>query len=114
MAAAPDPHDPLEELLERSRRETPPQPRSVTPDVWRRIEAAEAARPRRWLGQLHGVFARPSFSAAFVAACMLLGLFLAEVRSSRLQAERSAQFAQNYLRLIDPLLSDKEAPARAP
>ena len=50
------------------------------------------------------MFSRPSFAVAFVAACMLLGLFLAEVRLSRLQAERSAQLAQSYLRLIDPLM----------
>lgn len=110
----PDPLDPLDELLERSRRDIPPQPGSVSPEVWRRIEAAETKRPRGWLEQLHGVFARPSFSVTFVAACMLLGLFLAEVRSSRLQAERSVQLAQSYLRLIDPLLGEKDAPTRSP
>jgi hypothetical protein len=35
---------------------------------------------------------------------MLLGLFLAEVRLSRLHAERGVQIAQSYLRLIDPLM----------
>ena len=44
----------------------------------------------------------------FIAACMLLGLFLAEVRLARLHAERGTQIAQSYLRLIDPLL-DKSA-----
>jgi hypothetical protein len=37
---------------------------------------------------------------------MLLGLFLAEVRLSRLHAERSVQLAQSYLRLIDPLIDE--------
>jgi hypothetical protein len=41
---------------------------------------------------------------AFVAACTLLGLFLAEVRLSRLRSEHDAQLVQSYLRLIDPLL----------
>jgi len=53
---------------------------------------------------VHAAFARPSFAAAFIAACVLLGLFLAEVRSSRLQSKYGAQLAQNYLHLIDPLL----------
>lgn len=56
------------------------------------------------LARLDAVFSRPSFAIAFVAACMLLGLFLAEVRLSRLQAARSAQLAESYLRLIDPLI----------
>ena len=37
---------------------------------------------------------------------MLLGLFLAEMRLSRLQAARGVQIAQSYLRLIDPLMED--------
>ena len=53
---------------------------------------------------MEAAFARPSFVVAFIAACMLLGLFLAEVRLSRLHAERGVQIAQSYLRLIDPLM----------
>lgn len=106
-----DPPDPLDQWLERSRRDEPPQPESVTPEVWRRIETRETRAALTWAERLHAAFARPSFSAAFVAACVLLGLFLAEVRSSRLQAERSAEFAQNYLRLIDPLLGEHEKPS---
>jgi hypothetical protein len=40
---------------------------------------------------------------------MLLGLFLAEARSSRLQAEYGARLAQNYLHLIDPLLGETDS-----
>lgn len=54
-------------------------------------------------------FARPSFAAAFVIACVLLGLFLAEARLSRLQVERNTDLAKRYLRLIDPLLSETTA-----
>jgi hypothetical protein len=39
-----------------------------------------------------------------VVGCILLGLFLAETRVSQLQARRSAQFVQTYLREIDPQL----------
>lgn len=100
----PTPHDPLDPLLERWRDATPPLA-PLAPDVWRRIAAAESAPPSQgWLARLLGDFARPAFAAMFVAACALLGLFLAEVRLSRLQAERNAQLAKSYLRLIDPLL----------
>jgi hypothetical protein len=37
---------------------------------------------------------------------MLLGLFLAEMRLARLHAERGAQIAHSYLRLIDPLIDE--------
>ena len=47
---------------------------------------------------------RASFAAAFVVACALLGLFLAELRVSRLHRDRDHQLAESYLRLIDPLL----------
>jgi hypothetical protein len=119
---APEPHedpdrsDPLEPLLDRWEQAAPPQPRSVTPEVWQRIAAAEREHVRPvpgWLERFHAAFARPSFAATFVVACMLLGLFLAEVRSSRWQAEQGARLVQNYLRLIDPLLGET-APRLAP
>ncbi len=53
--------------------------------------------------------ARPAFAAAFVAACLLLGLFLAEIRLTRLQAERTAALEQSYLRLVDPLFRASES-----
>jgi hypothetical protein len=53
---------------------------------------------------VHAAFARPSFAAAFIAACVLLGLFLAEVRRSEVQTQYNRELMQSYLRLIDPLL----------
>jgi uncharacterized membrane protein YciS (DUF1049 family) len=74
-------------------------------EVWRRIAAVESRVERPGLfARMEAALARPSFVVAFVAACMLLGLFLAEVRLSRLHAERGVQIAQSYLRLIDPLM----------
>src|SRR5437868_2908371 len=105
--SAPESPEPLDRLLDRWAQETPPPPGSVAPEVWRRLAAAE--RPVGWLEQLHAVFARPSFAAVFVAACVLFGLFLAETRTSRLQAERGAQLAQSYARLIDPALREESA-----
>lgn len=111
------PHDPLETALDALRASTPAQPESVQGEVWRRIahgghaEAADA-ESLPWWRRLEVAFARPAFAAAFVAACLLLGLFLAEVRVTRLQAERTAALEQSYLRLVDPFFSATET-ARA-
>jgi hypothetical protein len=98
------PFDPLDALLDRWN-ETPEPPANLTHEVWRRVAVLEgpAERPG-FLARVEAMFGRPSFAVAFVAACVLLGLFLAEVRLSRLEAERSSQLAQSYLRLIDPLI----------
>lgn len=100
----PTPHDPLDSLLERWRAASPPLA-PLAPEVWRRIATVEVAPGGPgWLARIVGDFTRPAFAITFVAACALLGLFLAEVRLSRLQAERNTQLAKSYLRLIDPLL----------
>ena len=101
------PPDDLDPLLERWRGAVPPLDPSVGPEVRRRLRAAPGtpARPG-WLAALEEAFARPSFAAAFVTACVLFGLFLAEMRLTRLHAERNAQLARSYLRLVDPLLEN--------
>jgi hypothetical protein len=98
--------DPLDPLLERWRHAAPPQPESVGPEVWRRIayEETPPARPAFWWN-IELAFARPAFAVAFVAACVVFGLFLAEVRLSRQHAERSAHLERSYLELVDPLLT---------
>jgi hypothetical protein len=102
----PPPSDPLDSLLDRWRESPEPPPR-LAAEVWRRIAVVESDAERSGLfGRIEAAFARPSFTVAFFAACMLLGLFLAEVRLSHLQAARGVQIAQSYLRLIDPLVED--------
>lgn len=110
-----DPPDPLDALLDRARDAVPEPSARLEAEVWRRLAAAERepARPVGLLAGIEAMFARWSFTGAFVAACVLLGLFLAETRVSRKQAERSAQFVQNYLRHIDPLV-DEVAPVSNP
>jgi hypothetical protein len=104
MNLMPPPSDPLDSLLNRWQ-ETPEPPPHLTTEVWRRIAVVDSRAERPgFLARADAMFSRPSFAITFVAACMLLGLFLAEVRLSRLHAERSAQLAQSYLRLIDPLI----------
>ena len=99
------PSDPLDPLLERWRDAAPPLPEHLSAEVWRRIAATDTPTPHLSLfARIEAAFARPSFAVAFVAACTLLGLFLAEVRISRLQAEHNTQLVQSYLKLIDPLL----------
>lgn len=100
------PPDPLDSLLERWR-ETPEPPPNLEREVWRRIAIVDgrAERPG-FLARVEAAFLQPSFAVAFVAACMLLGLFLAEMRLARLHAERGAQIAHSYLRLIDPLIDE--------
>jgi hypothetical protein len=102
MRPTPDPLDPL---FERARAIAPPPVGPVAPEVWRRLRAARTAGARPgWWAAIEAAFARTEFAVAFVAACVLLGLFLAEMRVSRLQADRNTQLARSYVRLIDPLL----------
>jgi hypothetical protein len=98
------PHDPLDPLLERWRDAPPPLPGPLAPEVWRRISLGEPAVQPSLLARMEAAFAQPSFAVAFVTACVLFGLFMAEVRVSRLEAERNTQLARSYLHLIDPLL----------
>lgn len=107
------PHDPLESALDALRTSTPAQPESVQHEVWRRIAHGEHAAPPEslpWWHQLEAAFSRPAFAAAFVAACLLLGLFLAEIRLTRLHAERTAALEQSYLSLIDPTFRVSDTP----
>ena len=107
--------DPLDAAFEALRSSTPPQPESVQFEVWRRIahgEQVATVENLPWWRRLEITFARPAFAAAFVAACLLLGLFLAEVRLTRLQAERTAALEANYLRLVDPLFRTSDTAAR--
>jgi hypothetical protein len=102
MANSPDPLDPL---FERWRAETPTLSRSVASDVWTRIESAEQdPRPRTFFGRIELAFSRPAFAGAFVAACVLLGLFLAETRLSDAHRQRNADLVASYLQLLDPRL----------
>jgi hypothetical protein len=108
------PPDPLDPLLDRW--SEPSEPASnLAPEVWRRIALSETGRPEGggWWGEIDAWLSRPPFAVLFVTCCVLLGLFLAEVRVNRLQRERSAELARSYLQLIDPLLKS-ETVAKAP
>lgn len=97
--------DPLPPLLDRWGQ--PPPFRSLADDLHARLAAA----PGR---ESETIFLRPAFAAMFVAACVLLGLFLAEVRVSRRHRDRDAQLLESYRRLIEPLVNLPPTPAEQP
>ena len=110
----PAPNDPLDHLLDRWV-DTPAPAEHLAAEVWRRISTAGEPEKTGWLARINEAFARPSFAVAFVAACMLFGLFLAEIRLSRLQVDYNTRLMQSYLRLIDPLLKTaSSSSARTP
>jgi hypothetical protein len=104
------PKEPLDNLLDRWGQSTP-TPDPLESEVWRRIAASDnsdsdtAEVAPSFLASIKAMFARPSFSIAFAAACVLLGLFLVELRNSHQQAQHNLQLVQSYLRLVDPLLA---------
>ena len=97
--------DPLDQLLNEWQTDTTePQ---LTGRVWREIERRDLpGHTTGFLGRLEAVFARPSFAVVFVLSCILLGLFLAEFRVTRIQAARGTELAQSYLQLVNPLLEE--------
>ncbi len=97
------PSDPLDPLFERWRAETPTLKRSLRSDVWSRIEQAEAHPGLAgWLDRIELAFSRPAFATAFVVACVLLGLFLAEARLSEHLRRESAEIERSYVHMLDP------------
>lgn len=118
LQTAPDPAmnkspDPLDPLLDRWSETPDPSPR-LTANVWQQIALDEdkVTSTSVWT-TLEIWLSRPAFAIGFVTACALLGLFLAEIRVSQLQRERSAELARSYLLLIDPLLNDPEQNTRS-
>jgi len=101
------PPDPLDHLLDKLR---PPPTAPLAREVWSRIAAADnqasttPLHPGLW-ATIEAVFRQPAFAVAFVVACGLFGLLLAEMRVSRMHEARDVQLVQSYIRLIDPLLA---------
>ena len=76
----------------------PPLPPRFQPNVWRRIEAAEAP-PAAWLDSLAAWILRPRFAAAAAAVLMLAGVFTGTLEGRQL-ARHDAQM--NYLAAVAP------------
>jgi len=107
------PPDPLDPLLDRWSQVPEPPPR-LAANVWQKIATGKSAEPAGWREVLESWFGRPAVTLSFVAACAVIGLFVAEMRVSHLQRERSAQLARSYLLLIDPLLTTTPSDERHP
>lgn len=110
----PSPDDPLDPLLDRWASTPEPSPR-LAAEVWQRIATgeAQARRERGPWASFELWLERPIFAIGFVAACALLGIFLAEIRIGHVQRERNAQLARSYLQLIDPLVATTEPERRS-
>ena len=102
--------DPLDPLLDRWA-EPPTSDPDLGPEVWRRIALTETKpEPAGLAARIESWFASPPFATAFIVSCVLLGVFLAELRLQREQRQNHAQLARNYLQLIDPLLREDSLP----
>ncbi|HWZ94264.1 MAG TPA: hypothetical protein VNW30_03645 [Opitutaceae bacterium] len=93
------PQDPLDDLLDRWNPACP-DTSGLQREVWQRIAAT---RPGA-LAQLVAWFRRPALSLSFVAACVLGVLAFVEWHEARFQRQMNAEFARQYLRVIDPML----------
>lgn len=104
------PPNPLDPLLDQLR---PPHTAPIANEVWSRIAGEDrdtVARTGLW-AVIEATFRQPAFALAFVVACGLFGLLLAEMRVSRSHADRDVQLVQSYMRLIDPLLAAQDGSA---
>lgn len=103
------PRDPLDDLLDRWQLPSQPLP-DLRAEIRREIARSRSCEPETLWQKLEQAFSRPSFAITFVAACVLLGLFLAEARVSRQHALYGAQIARSYVQLIDPLTTTVTTP----
>jgi hypothetical protein len=116
MPVPPASPDPLDAALEQSRGCAPELAASLRDEIWRRIaDAEERDDPVRLRERIEAIAGQPAFAAAFVAACIVFGLFLAELRLSRAAVQRNHALAREYVRLIDPRIHSLVTPsARTP
>ena len=72
--------------------------------VWTRI-AAEDSRNNQalpdWMAQLTDLLSKPMGATAFVAASIVCGILVAELRVNRQAELRTEELAQNYIQLIE-------------
>jgi hypothetical protein len=105
------PEDPLDSLLARWN-PAPPNTSGLREEIWREIRRLEETKASHGiLHRLETRFARPAFVFLLAATCVL-GVLLFETRrvASR-ERDVNTQLANQYLRLIDPLLEAPGSPA---
>lgn len=97
--------EPLSALL-RGARPAPPLPPGFQPAVWRRLEAAQAAREMgslaEWMDRAVAWLLRPRMALAGVAAMLLVGTSIGILQGANLA---NALAKQQYLSAVSPLAS---------
>ncbi|MDB2499318.1 MAG: hypothetical protein P8L44_00660 [Opitutales bacterium] len=72
--------------------------------VWTRIAAEDSRKAQSlpdWLTQLLGMISTPLGATAFVAASIVCGIVVAELRLDRSSSVQKEELAQNYIQLIE-------------
>ncbi len=72
--------------------------------VWTRIAAGDSRKAYilpDWLSQLTVILSKPLGATVFVAASIVCGILVAEIRLNRKTSVRTEELAQNYLQLIE-------------
>ena len=72
--------------------------------VWTRIAAGDTRQSQAlpdWLERLLGILSQPLGATAFVAASVVCGILIAEMRVNRVKSIRTEELAQNYIQLIE-------------
>ena len=95
--------DELDALLEQWQDTPAPDPQ-LKHRVWTRIAAEDTkteAGITLFIKELLGSLSKPLGASAFVAASVVCGLIIAEMRVNRVQDVRTEELAQNYIQLIE-------------
>ena len=97
-----DKHE-LDTLLDQWQDVPEPDPQ-LKHHVWTRIAAGADKKSKAapdWLSQLFDILSRPLGAMAFVAASVVCGVFVAELRLNRESSIRTEELARNYIQLIE-------------
>ncbi len=94
--------DKLDLLLE-DWQDTPEPDPQLTHRVWSRIAADDNSREpltTNWFNRFSNILSRPLGAAAFVTACVVCGITIAQFRVSYEKQARTDQLAHDYIQLI--------------
>lgn len=94
--------DKLDLLLE-DWQDTPKRDPQLTHRVWSRIAVDDSSRDSRitnWFNWLSNTLTRPLGAAAFITACVVCGITIAQLRVSYEKQTRIDHLAQDYIQLI--------------
>lgn len=107
--------DELDVLLEQWQ-DVPSSDPQLKHRVWTRIASGDSPVSQglpEWLTRISGLLARPIGATAFVAASVVCGIFIGQLRVNQAQSARTEELAQNYIQLIEAQTqNDNEESAR--